>query len=133
MKYWLLKSESETFSIDDLEKVKVEPWTGVRNYQARNILRDDMQVGDLCFFYRSSCKVPAIVGLCEVVKAGYVEVDKWFCVDVKFVEKFKKEITLEEIKKIKSLEKMKLLQKGSRLSVQAVTSQEFATIAKIVE
>ena len=106
MKYWLLKTEPDTFSIDDLQRVKKEEWTGVRNYQARNTMRDKMSVGDICFFYHSSCAVPAIVGLCKVSKVNVVDktqFDKkseyfdpkskeenptWICVEVEFVEKF---------------------------------------------
>lgn len=159
--FWLLKTEPDTFSIDDLQKKKREPWTGVRNYQARNFMRDQMSVGDLCFFYHSSCEVPAIVGICKISKINLVDktqFDKkseyfdskskqdnptWICVEVEFVEKFKKPITLQflrstmenGIKKDKNfvLKNMRLLQPGSRLSVQPVTREEFDFVIKLVE
>ncbi len=161
MNYWLLKSEPDTFSIDDLKKNKREVWSGVRNYQARNTIRDLMRVGEICFFYHSSCAVPAIVGLCKIVSEPYPDPTQfekspqplftkegrsakeleaykklWFCVDVEFVVKFEKIITLSEIKEIvetnnknnrkeKSILKdLKLIQKGSRLSVQPVTAEQ---------
>ncbi len=146
--FWLLKTEPDTFSIDDLQKVKKEEWTGVRNFQARNTMRDSMKVGDLCFFYHSSCAVPAIVGLCRVSKINVVDktqFDKkseyfdpkskeenptWICVEVEFVEKFANVITLSQLRQDKHIKEMVLLQKGSRLSVQPVTSGEFNFILK---
>lgn len=143
MKYWLLKSEPETFSINDLEIRKKEPWTGVRNYQARNIMRDEMSVGDICFFYHSSCKIPGIVGICKISKTKVIDetqFDKnskyfdikskkenptWVCIEVNFFKKFKEILTLENLKKQQELSNMVLLQKGSRLSVQPVTKEEF--------
>ena len=148
--FWLLKTEPDTFSIDDLKKNKKEEWTGVRNFQARNFMRDSMSVGDICFFYHSSCAVPAIVGLCSVSKINVVDktqFDKkseyfdakskednptWICVEVEFKEKFKKEITLQELRNNKNLQSMKLLQPGSRLSVQPVTEGEFEYIQTLV-
>ena len=148
MKYWLLKTEPDTFSIDDLQRVKKEEWTGVRNFQARNTMRDSMSVGDLCFFYHSSCAIPAIVGLCKVSKVNVVDktqFDKkseyfdpkskeenptWICVEVEFVEKFTNVITLSQLRQDKHIKDMVLLQKGSRLSVQPVTSGEFNFILK---
>ena len=148
MKYWLLKTEPDTFSIDDLQRVKKEEWTGVRNFQARNTMRDSMSVGDLCFFYHSSCAIPAIVGLCKVSKVNVVDktqFDKkseyfdpkskeenptWICVEVEFVEKFTNVITLSQLRQDKHIKDMVLLQKGSRLSVQPVNSGEFNFILK---
>jgi predicted RNA-binding protein with PUA-like domain len=145
-KYWLLKSEPETFSIDHLQKVRVEPWTGVRNFQARNFMRDQMTVGDVCFFYHSSCEVPGIVGLCEVSKINVVDKTqfdkkseyfdpksqednpKWICAEVKFLKKFGKVITLQELRKTKELQGMRLLESGSRLSVQPVSEKHFKYI-----
>lgn len=149
--FWLLKSEPDTFSIEDLEKVKVEPWTGVRNYQARNTMRDLMRVGDLCFFYHSSCEIPGIVGLCSVCEVKVVDTTQfeksspyfdpkskrenptWICVKVKFEKKFKENISLTKLKSIRGLEKMLLLQKGSRLSVQPVWEKEFKQILKLAQ
>lgn len=159
--FWLLKSEPQVFSIDDLQKSKKENWTGVRNYQARNFMRDNMSVGDICFFYHSSCDVPAIVGLCRVSKVNVIDptqFDKkseyfdaknqkyyppellkgempkslWICVEVEFVEKFKNPITLLKLRAEKNLQNMKLLQPGSRLSVQPVTGEEFEYINTLI-
>lgn len=148
--YWLLKTEPYTFSIDDLKKRKTEPWTGVRNYQARNFMKE-MKKGDLCFFYHSSCEVPGIVGVCKVKKTNVVDetqFDKkseyydpkskkenptWVCVEVGFVKKFPNTLPLTDIRKEPSLLKMKLLQKGSRLSVQPVMEKEFGKILKIID
>lgn len=150
--YWLLKTEPDTFSIDDLKKVKKEDWSGVRNFQARNFMRDGMQVGDECFFYHSSCEVPGIAGLCRISKVNVrdkLQFDKkseyfdpksktekptWICVEVEFVKKFDKVIPLSEIKELAKSEKdlliMRLLQPGSRLSVQPVSPNEYKCIAK---
>ncbi|MEZ6094062.1 MAG: EVE domain-containing protein [Pirellulaceae bacterium] len=151
MKHWLLKSEPENYSIDDLanEKNKTTLWDGVRNYQARNTIRDDMSVGDLAFFYHSNDDPPGIVGVCKVVKAAYPDptaLDKkskyfdekssvtnprWFVVDVKLVKKFKSKITLDDLKPMEALKNMELLRKGSRLSVQPVSENEYETIMKL--
>lgn len=148
MNHWLLKSEEDVFSFDDLLKApkKTTHWDGVRNYQARNTLRDLMKKGDRCFFYHSNSEPTGIAGLCEVVKEGYPdhtafdpkddhfdekskpEAPTWYMVDVKAVQKLPRVITLAELKGVKGLEKMVLLQKGSRLSVQPVTAKEWATI-----
>lgn len=148
MSYWLFKSEPITYGIDHLNKDKTTPWEGVRNYQARNYMKEAC-VGDMVLFYHSNTKVPAVVGLAEVCskphpdltqfnkKSGYYD-DKaskdkprWFCVDVKFVEKFKNEISLEEIKKDKLLSKMKVAEQGSRLSITPVSKKEFEKIIKL--
>lgn len=146
MNYWLMKSEPDVFSIDDLKKKKKSGWDGVRNYQARNYMRDNMQVGDLVLFYHSSCEVPGIAGLARVSKESHPdpsqfdakseyydpkatkENPRWFMVEVEFVEKFNKVFTLSEIKATKGLEKMPLVQKGSRLSINPVTPEEFKII-----
>ena len=148
MQYWLMKSEPETFSIDDLIKrpKQTEPWDGVRNYQARNWLRDDMKVGDLAFFYHSNCKTPSIVGIIEIVKAGYpdatqfdahskyfdpkstVKNPRWFRVDVHFKEKFPKAISLTKLREHPGLQNMHLLQKGSRLSIMPVSKEAWKII-----
>ncbi len=149
MKYWLLKSEPHAFSIDDLKKRphQTEPWDGVRNYLARNFLRDQIKKGDLAFFYHSNAKPSGIAGIVTIVKAGYPDdtafdpvskyfdeksnpkSPRWFRVDVKFKEKFLRIITLAELKQIGALKKMALFTQ-SRLSVQPVTSQEWQVIIK---
>jgi len=147
-KYWLVKSEPSSFSIYDLEKSKNKTtfWNGVRNYQARNFMRDEMKKGDKVLFYHSSTDPNAIVGICEVVKESYVDHtqfdpdDKhyypssnpenpvWFMVDIKLVNIFKKPVTLAEIKSNSKLKNMLLVRKGSRLSVMPVTKEEFDVI-----
>ena len=132
MAYWLIKSEPETFSLDDFRKEKVTVWYGVRNYTARNNLRA-MQMGDICVFYRSVTK-PAIVALSKVVRENYqdptTEETAWVAVDVELIEEFKKEIPLSMVKEIPELQNMALL-KLSRLSVQPVTLDEFDVICKL--
>lgn len=151
MKYWLMKSEPEVFSIDDLSKTKNKTtyWDGVRNYQARNYMRDEMKIGDKVIFYHSNTEPPAAVGICEVVKEGYPDFTAfdpedphydpkskndnptWFMVDVKLINKFKNNITLSAIKANKKLQKMKLVQPGNRLSVMPITKEEFDEIVKM--
>lgn len=150
MKYWLMKSEPETFSMDDLmtRPRQTEHWDGVRNYQARNFLRDQMKKGDLAFFYHSNCKIPGIVGIVEIAKEGYPDFTafdsqskyfdadsspdkpRWYMVDIKFKEKFNKIISLEELKNIPELENMPLVRKGNRLSVMPVTENEWKVILR---
>jgi predicted RNA-binding protein with PUA-like domain len=134
MKYWLIKSEPETYSIEDLISEDIGRWDGVRNYQARNFLKD-MKLGDLCFFYRSVHK-PAVEGICKIVKEHYpdptAESGDWVCVDVQFQNKLQREISLGEIKGNEALVNMALL-KQSRLSVQPVTVHEFDEILKMSE
>ena len=152
MRYWLFKSEPETFSIDDLRarRNQIEHWDGVRNYQARNMLRDEVKAGDQVLFYHSNCKPPGIVGVAEVVKEGYPdftawnpessyydprstkEKPQWFMVDIKFVEKFPQIISLDDLKQNSKLHEMLILRKGNRLSVTPVTASEFKTILKMV-
>lgn len=151
MNYWLMKSEPDVFSIDDLKNrpKQTEPWDGVRNYQARNMLRDDMKKDDLALFYHSSCEVPGIVGIMEIVKEGYPdptafipkhkyydpkskpEKPTWYLVDVKFKRKLKRTIPLIELRDKKPLQKMHLLQKGNRLSVMPVTKKEWEYILSL--
>lgn len=137
MNYWLLKSEPQAFSIDDLKKQKTTLWDGVRNYQARNFLKA-MQVGDLAFFYHSSTQPPGIVGLCRVIQAQLVDPSqfdpqspyydpgsskaqpRWWTVQVGFEEKFKQMLTLDLLRKNFSPEELLLLRRGSRLSVMPV-------------
>ncbi len=152
-KYWLMKSEPSVFSIDDLAKEpkKTAYWDGVRNYQARNFMRDEMKKGDLVLFYHSNAEPPCVAGVCEVVKEGYPDFTafdpeskyydpkssddkpRWFMVDVKLKKKFKKPVTLAEIKENKKLQKMRLVQKGNRLSVMPVEKKEFDEIIKMSE
>lgn len=130
MQYWLMKSEPEAYSIDDLAHDKKTYWNGVRNYQARNFMRDSMKAGDLVFFYHSNAEPPGIAGVAKVVKEGYPDpTDKaWSVVDIQFVKKFKNLISLESLKKIPALSKMPLLQKGQRLSVQPVSPDQWDLI-----
>ncbi|MDG2519892.1 EVE domain-containing protein [Lysobacter soli] len=144
-RYWLMKSEPDTFSIDDLERVRTEPWNGVRNYQARNFMRDGMQVGDGVLFYHSNTDVPGIVGTATVAskahpdetqfdpKSDYYdakssrEEPRWFLVDVAFERKFKRTITLDELKQHagKLGEDFALIRRGNRLSVLPVTAAQW--------
>lgn len=148
-----MKSEPEAFSIDDLQKSpqQIAQWDGVRNYQARNMLRDAMKKGDLAFFYYSSCKTPGIVGIVEIVHEGYpdhtaydptsqyfdAKADRnnprWIMVDVKFKTKFPQMITLEELKQHPALSKMKLLQKGNRLSILPIDKNQWNMILGMVK
>ena len=148
--YWLLKTEPTTFSYDDLWKAtkRTTTWDGVRNFQARNMLRDGMKEGDLVFIYHSSTDPTGIVGIAEVVKGGYPDPTafdpkdshfdpkskkdspSWYVVDVKAVEKFPSIVTLERLRQMKGLEGMVLLRKGSRLSVQPVSPGEWNVILK---
>jgi len=148
MQYWLMKSEPDVFGIDDLASRpgKTEPWDGVRNYQARNMMRDQMKVGDQVFFYHSNCKQPGIVGIAKVVKAGYPDYTawdpkskyydpkstpdnpRWYMVDVKFARKLKRTITLDELKADKALADMPLVRRGNRLSVMPVGEREWKHI-----
>jgi predicted RNA-binding protein with PUA-like domain len=147
-KYWLVKTEPESFSIADLAKCPNQTtcWDGVRNYQARNFLRDDMKLGDEVLFYHSNAEPPAVMGTCVVVREGYADHtawDKknhhydpkaslenpiWQMVDLKLVETFTHPVTLPELREVKSLAEMELLRKGSRLSVQPVRASEFKTV-----
>lgn len=152
MNYWLLKSEPEAFSIDDLMGLpkKTDHWDGIRNYQARNFMRDDMKKKDLAFFYHSNCDQPGIIGIVEVTREGYpdytalepeskyydpkssAEKNPWVMVDVKFKKKFPRTITLKELKENRKLDGMRLLQKGNRLSIMPVTKKEWDLILGLV-
>ncbi len=149
MNYWLFKSEPDCYSIDDLKRDKVEHWDGVRNYQARNFLRDECKKGDLIIYYHSSCKVPAAVGIARVVKEGYPdhtafdpksdhpdldsdpENPRWFMVDVEFVEKFSTPIPLTDMKNMPELQGMKLLQRGNRLSLFPIDKHHFDIVSTL--
>ena len=145
MNYWLLKSEPDVWSIDEQIKMaeKGAPWDGVRNYQARNFLRDKVQLGDKVFIYHSSCKQVGIAGVAEVVKAGYPDTEqfnpeskyydpkasadapRWYRVDVKFVEKFNTVLPLKIIKSLPEVMEVGLVKKGHRLSIMPVEENEW--------
>ena len=149
MSHWLLKSEPNAYSIDDLATEGVDHWDGVRNYQARNNLRA-MKLGDQCFFYHSVVQPSGIVGICEVVKEAYPDhtqfdpdskyfdpkatkdKPRWFMPDVKFVRRFKRMVTLKEIKSVPGLEDMVLVNRG-RLSVQPVTDEEWEIVCALAD
>ncbi len=150
MAYWLMKSEPDAFSIDDLAKVKQEPWSGVRNYQARNFMWKDMKIGDGVLFYHSNAKVPGIAGIAEVVSAAYPdptqfdpesdywdpkatpEKPRWFLVDVAFKRKFKAVLSLETLKAHADvLGDFVLLNRGTRLSVLPVSKAQWQTLLKL--
>lgn len=150
-RYWLVKSEADCFSWDDLWRSprRTTCWDGVRNYQARNMLRDEFKKGDLVFFYHSNANPTAIMGVCEVVREGYPDhtafipgeqhydpksdpsAPTWYMVDLKAKEPFRRPVTLAELRRVPGLERMVLLQKGSRLSVQPVTAQEWKIIYEL--
>ena len=145
MNYWLMKSEPDVFGIEHLKKLpkQTDSWDGVRNYQARNMMRDEMKKGDLVFFYHSNCKEPGIVGIMKIVREGYPDhtaLDpeqkyfdpksdpdnpRWYMVDVKYVRTLKRVITLTELKEYRELEDMPLVRRGNRLSVMPVTKQQW--------
>jgi predicted RNA-binding protein with PUA-like domain len=145
MRYWLIKSEPEAYSIDDLERDGTEHWDGIRNYQARNIMRDEMAIGDRCLFYHSNAKPPGVVGVAEVASQAYpdhTQFDpssnyhdpksdpddpRWLMVDVRFVEKLPRMVSLPELRSYSELADMVLLNR-SRLSVQPVTELEYQFI-----
>ena len=151
MKYWLMKSEPDVYGIDHLraEKRKTDHWDGIRNYQARNFMRDEMKKGDLAFFYHSNCEEPAIVGLMEIVREAYPDYTafvanekyfdaksdpdnpRWFMVDVRFKKKFKKSVSLKALKGERSLAQMRLVQRGNRLSILPVAAKEWKHILKM--
>jgi|SRR4051795_4962258 predicted RNA-binding protein with PUA-like domain len=150
-RYWLMKSEPNVFSIDDLGRAKngTTRWDGVRNYQARNFLRDEIAVGDGVLFYHSSAEPPAVAGTARVVRAGYPDPTqfdardghhdpdsskddpRWYAVDIQFDAKFNRPVTLAELRGEKALADMVLLRRGSRLSVQPVTPAEWKHIVKL--
>jgi len=151
MKYWLLKTEPDVFSIDDLSQApnRTTHWDGVRNYQARNFMRDDMEVGDRVLIYHSNAQPPAVVGTATIAKAAYPDwtawdendphydpkstpdSPRWFMVDVQFESKLARPVSLSELRTVPALEGMVLLQKGSRLSVQPVTKAQFSAIVNL--
>lgn len=153
MNHWLLKSEPDTFSIDALAKSPkhTAAWDGVRNYQARNMLRDSIKKGDLAFFYHSSCDVPCIAGIVNITRGGYPDATafdpkhhhydaeskqdspRWYMVDVKLVRKLKRVITLDELRAHadRALKDLVLLRRGNRLSVMPVTNKDWDFILKL--
>jgi len=150
-RFWLFKTEPTTYSIDDLAKLGTDHWDGVRNYQARNFLRDDIKPGDHVFIYHSRVEPMAIMGLAQVTRGGYpdhTQFDpksahpdpksssnnpRWFMVDIKLVEKFKHPLTLSAMRAVPGLENMMLLQKGSRLSIQPVSEKEAEILLALVK
>ena len=148
MRHWLFKTEPEAFSIDDLERVGTEPWDGIRSYQARNLLRDEVAVGDRILFYHSTAEPPGVVGLAEVASearpdetafdpsATYhdpksdAEDPRWFLVDVRYVETFPRKVSIDELRTHPELADMVLLNR-SRLSVQPVTPEQFERICEL--
>ena len=145
MNYWLMKSEPDAFSIDDLcnKPGQTEHWDGVRNYQARNIMRDDMKLGDQVFFYHSNCAVPGIVGIMEVVREGYPDFSafdpddphfddksdpanpRWMMVDVRYVKTLVRVISLKELKAYPELADLALVRRGNRLSIMPVSASQW--------
>jgi predicted RNA-binding protein with PUA-like domain len=134
-RYWLMKCEPGAYTIDDLERDRRTSWEGVRNYQARNFMRDDMQVGDAVLFYASNADPSGVAGLATIVKAGYPEPRQarpiWHMVDIGFVERFAGIVSLETLKATRGLDKMMVTQKGSRLSVQPATRAEYDTVVRL--
>ena len=148
MNYWLMKSEPATFSLADLEAMpdQTEHWDGVRNYQARNMMRDQMNCGDQVFFYHSNTVLPGIVGIAEVVREGYPDLsafdphDKhydpasnpakphWYRVDIRLVRKLRRVISLAELKSYPELQELPLVRRGNRLSIMPVTAEQWAFI-----
>ncbi|HEX9208132.1 MAG TPA: EVE domain-containing protein [Steroidobacteraceae bacterium] len=153
MNHWLLKSEPDVFGIDDLERApgRTTGWEGVRNYQARNMLRDDFRVGDRAFFYHSSCEVPGVAGIVKVVREAYPDptqfdakseyydaastraAPRWFCVDVQLEKRIEPVITLPELREHASgaLREMVVLKRGNRLSVTPVSGAEWRCIVAL--
>jgi len=150
MRYWLMKSEPDEFSIDDLAKApkQTTPWFGVRNYQARNFMRDEMRVGDRAFFYHSSCPEPGIVGIVEIARLAYPdatqfdpksqyydakstrEAPRWVNVDVRLVKKTRL-VGVPELRATRGLEDMVTLRRGNRLSITPVTAAEWKIVEKL--
>lgn len=144
--YWLMKSEPSEYSIDDLKRDKKAPWFGVRNYQARNYMRDAMRVGDEVLFYHSSCPEPGVVGLARVASTPYPDPTqfdqkspyydskatqnnpRWILVDVKFVQRFERVVPLPILRETKSLKNLIILRPGNRLSITPVTHADYETI-----
>lgn len=151
MRHWLIKSEPDVFGIDDLAKVTREPWSGVRNYQARNFMWKEMQPGDLALFYHSNAKPPGVTGIAKVVGTPYPdptqfddqseyhdpkskpENPRWWLTDFEYVGKFKEMLTLEEIKADSLLSEMMVCQRGTRLSINPVDPIHFKRVCKLAQ
>ena len=149
MAYWLMKSEPDAFSIDDLERVGTEPWDGIRNYQVRNMIRDEMKPGDRALFYHSNTKVPGIVGIMDIVSDARPDPTafdpdekyydpksdpdkpRWLLVDVKYVRHTKRVIPLPELKADPALEEMPLVRRGNRLSIMPVSEDQWEHILSL--
>ena len=151
MNYWLMKSEPDVFGIDHLRAMpkKTEHWDGVRNYQARNMMRDQMKKGDLVFFYHSNCDEPGIVGIMKVVREGYPDhtafdpeskyydpksdpdQPRWFMVDVQYQRKLARVITLAELKEHEAMEDCPLVRKGNRLSIMPITKKQWDFVLRL--
>ena len=149
MQHWLMKSEPGNYSIDDLKADRVTWWDGVRNYQVRNMMRDDFQKGDLAFFYHSACKEPGIVGIMTICSAAYPdptafdpkekyfdpksdpENPRWLMMDVRYRRKLKRPITLKELRIHDELAEMPLLRRGNRLSITRVTLGQWTFIMSL--
>jgi predicted RNA-binding protein with PUA-like domain len=149
MKYWLMKSEPSVYGIDNLQKDRQTSWGGVRNYQVRNMFRDDFAKGDLAFFYHSSCAQPGIVGTMSITRAGYAdpaqfernseyfdvksrrESPTWLAVDVRYKRRFPRTVTLEELRACPRLTDMLVLRRGNRLSVTPLTPDEAEAIQEL--
>jgi len=149
MQHWLMKSEPGNYSIDDLKVDRVTWWDGVRNYQVRNMMRDDFRTGDLAFFYHSECKEPGIVGTMTIVSGAYAdptafdpkeqyfdpksdpESPRWLMVDVRYKRKLKRPIPLKELRVHDELAEMLLLRRGNRLSITPVTPDQWAFIMSL--
>ena len=140
-RYWLFKSDPETFGLDHFRRIrnKTTMWDGVRNYQARNLMRDEIGKGDLVIFYHSSVRPPAAVGLAEVVREGYPDRTdgsspedpvRWIQVDVRYRTHFEEPVTIDAMREMKGLEELALLRRGNRLSIQPVTPKEAKAIIR---
>lgn len=150
-KYWLIKSEGTCYSIDDLRRDKKTAWTGIRNYQARNFMAKDMSLGDLLLFYHSNADPSAVVGIAKVVSASHLDLTAldpkdehydpkstkekpiWECIDVAFISKFKRPVSLHEIKFNPKLEGIPLAERGSRLSIMPISEKHFEEICRMGE
>ena len=147
--FWLMKCEPDAYTIDDLKRDKKTAWEGVRNFQARNFMRDQMQVGDKVLFYASNAEPSGVTGLARIARAGYPdeyswkkghhyydagsskEKPLWYMVDIEFVERFPGTLPLETLKHTKGLEDMMVIKKGARLSIQPVTKVEYDIVVKL--
>ncbi|MEM6910277.1 MAG: EVE domain-containing protein [Verrucomicrobiota bacterium] len=149
MNYWLMKSEPDVFSLQDLARVGQEPWDGIRNYQARNFMRDEMKPGDLALFYHSNTKPPGVAGVARIASTAYPdatqfdpaspyfdlkskrEAPRWILVDVAFVAEFPHYLPLEEMKEDPALEDLLILRKGNRLSITPVEAKDFQRVCRL--